>query len=341
MNKHFTASSTNACKGIALFFLLWHHLFYKHPEFGLITYKMALLAKVCVAMFVILSGYGFSESIKKQNVGLWMFYKKRLTNLYFNYWLVAFIFVLIGVLFAGRSLSDAFGSHAYIKFVIQMAGLYQFVYGGPGYNATWWYMSVIIPLVILFPLLYKLIYKYGIFVPLVCLGLLLPAKPVIPVLNTWLLPFALGVYFSQKNSIVAVSDYLNKFGVWRFVVLLVALFLVAAIRGHNPILKNEKIDWLFGSLTILLIFEVTTLYGVMERTFGFFGLHLFNIFLFHTFIFYYFWSGFIYSPGNPMVVFALLLSLSVVVSLAIEQLKRRIYFAQVVERISSFPFPKR
>jgi hypothetical protein len=56
--KLFGINSTNACKGVALILLLWHHLFYQNPEYGLFVFKFATLSKVCVAIFVILSGYG-------------------------------------------------------------------------------------------------------------------------------------------------------------------------------------------------------------------------------------------------------------------------------------------
>jgi len=66
---HFSIGSINSCKGIALLLLLWHHLFYQHSEFGHLTYTLAVLSKVCVALFVILSGYGYSESVKSKEAG--------------------------------------------------------------------------------------------------------------------------------------------------------------------------------------------------------------------------------------------------------------------------------
>jgi membrane-bound acyltransferase YfiQ involved in biofilm formation len=338
-DKTFNIRSTNSCKGIALIFLLWHHLFYLHPEFGPITYTVALLSKVCVAIFVILSGYGYSESIKSKNAGLFSFYKKRLVSLYSNYWFIALIFVSIGILFMGRSLQDAFTSYPYAKFLIQMTGLHRFFYREYGYNATWWYMSVIIPLIILFPCISYLTKKYGILIPFFCLLILFPRKSIFPEINTWLLPFALGIYLSQKNHIVTISNRLNTYGNWRFIMLITAIVLVAALRGIIPLLGDTKIDWLFGGLIILFIFELTSLFRLLEKVLGFLGKHLFNIFLFHTFIYYYYWSEFIYSFQNPLLIFFALLSICIVISLTIEQLKRRVYFNALIGKAGTLHVP--
>lgn len=335
----FNIDSTNACKGIALILLLWHHLFYRHLEYGIMTYELAILSKVCVAIFVILSGYGFSESVKSKNVGLFSFYQKRLIAIYSNYWLIALIFVPIGVFFMGRTFQDVFTSHEYPKFIIQMTGLHRFAYSEYGYNATWWYMSVIIPLIILFPFIYDLIKKYGAIILILFFIILLPKRQIFPVINTWLLPFALGIYLSEKRRLVTMSNCINKYGKWRFVMLISAISLVAIFRSRIPLLKGAEIDWLFGGLIILFVFELTKAYKQLQFPLAFLGKHLFNIFLFHTFIFAYYWREFIYSFQNPFMIFVVLLSICIAISMLIEQMKRRVYFNKLLERANEFQVP--
>ena len=339
MIKIFSIDSTNACKGMALFLLLWHHLFYRYPEFGFLTFKVAGLSKVCVAVFVILSGYGYSESLKIKNIGLFAFYQKRLINLYSNYWFIALIFVPIGILFMNRHLQDVFTNYAYAKFIIQMTGLHRFVYSEYGYNATWWYMSVIIPLTILFPFIFVLNKKYGVLILIFCFIILLPKKSIFPIINPWLLPFALGIYFSRKNYFVTISNRLNICGKWRFVILIAAILLVAILRSRIPFLADIKIDWLFGGLIILFVFEMTSAFQLLENVLSFFGKHLFNIFLFHTFIYFYYWKNFIYSFQNPLLIFLMLLSICIAISLAIEQIKKRAYFYKLIEKAKGWQIP--
>lgn len=335
--KLFSINSTNSCKGVALLLLLWCHLFYKLPESGFWTFKISLASKVCVAIFVILSGYGFSESIKIRKLGLFEFYKKRLVRLYFNYWFIALIFVPIGIFFMDRSIESVFSDHAYTKFIVQMTGLHMFFNGEYGYNGTWWYMSVIIALVILFPFIYDVTKKYGVIILIGCFIILLPGLPL-TVIDQWLLPFALGVYLSQHNYIVAISNRLSAYGNWRFIILMTAILLVAILRPDIPLLADTKIDWLFGGLIILFVFEVTASLKVVEYILSFLGKHLFNIFLFHSFMLFY-WENFIYSFKNPLIIFSILLSVCLVISIMIEQLKRLVYYNELIALINKLQVP--
>ena len=77
----FNKQDTNFLKGIAIILLLFHHLFYEHPEIGSIKYRglslvfiSALAAKVCVSIFLILSGYGLNETVRGKAIGLKKFY---------------------------------------------------------------------------------------------------------------------------------------------------------------------------------------------------------------------------------------------------------------------------
>ena len=53
-------------KGIAIFLMLWHHLFYTHAEYGYLVQTTAILGKVCVAMFLFVSAYGLTIQFEKK-----------------------------------------------------------------------------------------------------------------------------------------------------------------------------------------------------------------------------------------------------------------------------------
>ena len=69
--RKFTIEDTNFSKGIAVCFLIVHHLFWDVPNIGLsingiaLSQRIGIVGKVCVAIFLILSGYGINESSKK------------------------------------------------------------------------------------------------------------------------------------------------------------------------------------------------------------------------------------------------------------------------------------
>lgn len=60
-----TLHDTSVLKGIAICAMLWHHLFLLHPEYGYVVFHLALLGKVCVAIFLLLSGYGLTIQMNK------------------------------------------------------------------------------------------------------------------------------------------------------------------------------------------------------------------------------------------------------------------------------------
>jgi len=328
----FDVTATNACKGVALLFLLWHHLFNQYPEYGFYIFLTSQLAKVCVSIFLILSGYGLSESIKNKKLGLFTFYKNHLTKLYLNYWLIAALFVSIGIIFMNYPLESAYNDHAYLKFLVQMTGLHRWIYPELGYNATWWYMSTIIPLYLLFPVIYLLTKKGGLwfFSFMLLIMFLFPIDVltgnVIMHFLLWSIPFCFGVYISHRNGFVVINLLLKKTSILHFGILACLIIGVAFLRQSEFFINSLKIDWLLGSLIILFTFELSNLSYIIKRILSFLGNQLFNIFLFHTFIFYYYWQDKVYSFKNPLLIFTVFLSVCILVSVFIEQIKKLILF---------------
>ena len=333
---HFDITATNACKGIALLLLLWHHLFFQNPEVGVLAYRLARLAKVCVAIFVLLSGYGLAATVARKPIGLLNFYKDRLAGLYLNYWLIAALFVPVGVLCIGRTFADVFTTHPCLKFAVQMTGLHRFVYLEYGYNATWWFMSMIIPLYLLFPLIHWLIRRYGIWFLLLCFSFAFTGDITRESLQVYLFPFALGVFLFRCDAFVKGGRTLNRTGLLRFPILLCALAAVAVFRQRGVVMTRETIDWLFGALLILLTFELVASLPILRRVLSFLGRHLFNVFLFHTFIYKYYFSDIIYAFRHPVLIFAALLAVCIGVSLLIEALKKLIGFHKLLAAIRGF-----
>lgn len=95
---------SNSCKGIAMCLMIVHHLFYNVIDLGINIYNAKLaenfgiLSKVCVAIFLILSGYGLEQSSRKE-FNIVYFYKKRLSKIYINYWFAITFSMLIGFIF--------------------------------------------------------------------------------------------------------------------------------------------------------------------------------------------------------------------------------------------------
>lgn len=64
------------------------------------------------------------------------------------------------------------------------------------------------------------------------------------------------------------------------------------------------------------------------------GKHSMNIYLVHTFIFKYFFHDFIYGFHNSILMFAVLIVISLGISVVLEQIKRKLFFYELVGKIT-------
>lgn len=101
-------NDTNVLKGLATLLLLFHHLFYIknglyddiHLFRGRFLFQeIGMLTKVCVTLFVMLSGYGLAIGAEKNGgiLDLKGFYLRRFKKIFLNYWLIWAIFVPISI----------------------------------------------------------------------------------------------------------------------------------------------------------------------------------------------------------------------------------------------------
>lgn len=306
--------------------LLWHHLFFIQNglyndiaigDFYLVK-ETGRLCKLCVVFFVFLSGYGLTRQAEaKGGLGsLFAWYRHRYSKLMANYWLIWLLFVPIGIFVFNRTLADAYQTNIAWKLLADVLGLAN-IFGFHGYNATWWFITCIILLYAVYPILYKLI-KRSIVVILI-LGLVISFLPIetgASNIHPYLFPFVLGMAAALKPL---------KMGGARIIFVLVIPILIAARIWLSGKLITSSLIAL--SMTyILLSYRIP---DVVKKTLAFLGKHSMNIFLFHTFIFSHWFTTFIYSPKNPILIFLLLLTVCIIISLAIEWLKNLFRFSKL------------
>lgn len=343
MDIKYDLKASYAARGVALLMLLWHHLFYmRGGQYCSLVLLTSDFAKVCVAIFILLSGYGLAISVQDKPIGLMSFYKKRLPALYINYWLIALIFIPIGIIFGYRPLEYVFQTSPYLKLLLQMTGFHMFMDSvGFGYNPTWWFMSLILALYLLFPLMHYLLKKFGLWFLFACFFLNFPPQETTKWFNylfIWVFTFCLGMYLARTNGLAKASQMLKRVGAFRYVILgagiLISFFIrevVAGVANLNFLVCNG-FDWVYGFVIVLLTFEITQEWRNCERVLVFLGRHLFNIFLFHTFILLY-WPEFIYGFKYPLLIFMALLAVSIIISMAIELIKKFLGIKTLLTRI--------
>lgn len=324
---------TNILKGVALLLLLLHHLFFIQNglyddiqlyENHFLVNELGKFGKLCVAIFVFLSGYGLTvQANKSHEIKLGEFYKKRFTKLYLNYWFIWIIFVPIGILFYHRTFEIVYATHIWEKLIIDIAGL-SFAFGFYGYNATWWFYSCIIVLYLLFPFLYRLLGKYNMILILLGLGVYLLNLFVLRSINQYLISFILGMIVANGIKFKFTIPQLNYNNKWTLLFVLIFACCIRNFLGRYAILWDS-----FICLIGVLLYKQIRLCGIINCTLEFIGKHSMNIFLFHTFIYAYYFESFIYSSRNPILIYLLLLGICLVLSFLIEKLKKYIGFNQL------------
>ncbi len=201
---------TLKAKGIAAVLLLWHHLFYTHPEMPYIVYRSACWAKVCVHLFLFLSGYGLfytylsiSKTTNDEFHALWQFYKGRFLKLMPRYWIVFFLCVPICILVFKQFPADVFpGTHPWLRLTMQFCGVHMLAQPASyGYNPTWWFMTLILLLYLIFPFLFLCVNNLPIAsLVLFTLGCYSDFF-FMPVIEYWLIPFVIGIAFARLSFI--------------------------------------------------------------------------------------------------------------------------------------------
>lgn len=300
--------------------MLIHHLFYSeasrllYDDFTIhglgVVNQIGILGKVCVAIFVFVSGYGLSYKYK-DSLDVKAFYMGRFKKLLLNYWFIWLVFVPIGVFVFHRTFEDAYGSHYVVKSLLDFFGVLNLT-GQYGYNVTWWFYSCIIVLYIIFPLLNMQFEKC----PFLILTLVLFAAFLgfIPPIQPWcyfILPFISGMLMERK------SHLFKSVGKYECALSLMLLCVMRNFCGNIWFIVDTLIC--IGLAILLYSFQLPK---IIDSVFVFLGKHSMNIFLFHTFIYYYWFQDIIYMTRNPFIIFLFLLSTCLTISIILEWMKK-------------------
>lgn len=351
-----TVNETNIIKAIAICAMLCHHLFFQNPEYGAIAFKLALTGKVCVALFVFLSGYGMAIQYQKYLTdnqivqfgkrrtllkNLWgklRFLLRRYVRFYMNYWAVFCLSVPIGVFVFGRTLADAYGveSSAWSSLLSDVLGLKVF----ESYNITWWVNRLFLALWLLFPFLYWSINSKLVSVWLLILlyydsgSILYPLNFIAPGLSTWLVSYALGIFLAVNAP--ALNNILNKINQYVVVVLFCVAALVFLYMRNNYVLSCFSGTNGDSFIVVFLSLSVVSLCRLTKRNMDplvFVGKHSMNMYLVHTFVCGYFFRDFIYCFKYPILIFLVLFLISLLLSVILEFVKTKLKFYQLQNEI--------
>lgn len=356
---NFSKNESLAMKGIAILMMYVHH-FYFTPErwegysidfFPLTagsTEYIALFFKICVCIFVFITGFGMTMSIKKKDTQLDVpspyllsYSKRRLVSLLSNFIFVFLLSVIVS--FPTGRFTEVYGKSgsALLYFVIDMFGLAK-LFKTPTYNGTWWYMSLAVVFIVIFPLLVRLYreYRWTFILAVALVPHFIGVKIADKGLLRWILPMVVGMYCAQTGLFERWKEFedtrLKK--IPAFLLFLFHLLILLALAVFRQSAAGQEIpDIMDGIIPVYLTFfclrYILPLRG-LRQVLMFLGHHSMNMFLIHTFFRGIFFESFCYGFGNAWLNVLVLLAITIPLSMLIEWLKKILHFSDFVRAVT-------
>lgn len=362
----FTKEHTMQMKGIAIIILLFHHCFLNAQRWATVPYEklattkgwgyypisfapfsshtiqyLASFSKICVAMFVFMTGYGMWVSYESQKKKTTMsnYIKKRMVTLMTGF-LIIFVVTEILAIPTGRFI-EVYGHdfRSVVYMIIDALGLAKLL-GTPLFCLTWWYMSLAIVLIMIFPFVHSIMEKYqwvvvvaSIIVPRAC-GFGQSTD-----LFRYLLAYTLGMYFAQHDLLARIKEKFMEQNVAGKL-----LFLIVSLIGLAVIIKCRQNAWIgwkyldfwdgFAAMYVIVISYIYILNGKwIVKGLGFLGKHSMNIFLIHSFYRDVFFHEFTYSFYYAWLDYIVLMAISLVTSIVLEWFKKLIRYEKFIELV--------
>lgn len=221
------------------------------------------------------------------------------------------------------------------------------IFGTPMMLGSWWYMSAAIILIVCLPLLYELGRKIG-WLQLVVLSILMPyaigigcpgETNVLTFLPVFIIGMSLADKSLQKINIKSCYDNKNRIRVQLVGIILVTLIIFAYTYRLTMGIDYYDVWWLtlviLPVLLMLVMKETTNKIPVLSNVLSFLGNHSMTIFVIHGFIRAVYLQELVYSCGNFLVCFIVLLMISTIIALFIDKTLELIRYNDVIRRISS------
>ena len=358
--KMFTKSETNKVKGIAVLFLIFHHMYRTVDDIaarGVTLHvlrddnlsKLAYCLRICVYIFAIISAYGISlqyDTIKDKKHDTFKFIIKRWIKLLAPFW---FTLVCIWLVYAIVPGLDPFQTYQGGNIVGMMAGEFFALLDvlGCSYNmivGVAWYMDFAVLELLAIPFLYYLCEKFGWAILLFTSAF----YNFIPIVfnsdfggdyNYYIFAVEVGVLLSRGDVMSRIKEKYD--GLTAIYKVMVVMILILIMFG-TPYMAWFKVESnIFGARSILFTTGATACIFIsylgirekhVEKILAFLGRYSGDMFLTHTLVYCHL-SNIVFWSKDILVQYATCVVICLVLAVLLGTLKKYTRYNQIINRL--------
>jgi hypothetical protein len=341
----FTKSHTQVAKGVAIILMMLHHLFRFPDRIEGVSYVSVLpffqptveyllgdFGKICVAMYLFLSGYGLYAASSKKGKFTFRDSVQRVVKFLINYWVVFLLFIPIGLIWFSSNPRYHWNVTELIKNFFTLSG---------SYNGEWWFIRLYIELVLLLPLIKRMLKRGIIFSFAVSLvfysmyfriGVVFKIMSILPIKQSsllyqdlpnllfWQMSFCTGYIFAKFNLFRRMTRGIKSRGMDKKAFYVAMLSAIIIIRIAMTYILGEweapNYDYILAPLFIL--FCTNFIYpSRSNKVFLALGKHSTNIWLTHSFFCYYYFQKLVFLPKLSVLILIWLTVLCIASSMLI------------------------
>ena len=273
-------------------------------------------------------------------------YVKRILKTMSGYYFIFVLMCIIMQLLSNEVKKNYFKKGIYkgiYKMIVDFLGLSNFFKFHP-LRLSWWYMSAALLFILILPLIYKVVKRFG-YLPVIIGIIALPRLFTVKYFNgvnpyPFILSLVIGMMFADYNIIEHIGNALPKSKVKRVLVSWILFggataFIIRLLLNIGYSTNWQVAYGLFTMACILFLkFCVVDIWGI-SHFFKLIGIYSMNIYLIQNFLRYGKLAKYVFKPRYCMVIFIEVLLITLVASILIEQFKKLIRYDKLINFIQN------
>ncbi len=361
----FSKRDSKTLKAIASILMLAHHCFRNLQtleDFNVVTIMgidtlvyFGNFCKICVSLFVFVSGYGlflaFNKLYDKHLFSLKAILKEiiiRYVKLMRDYWVVALISYVVMQILTGKTFKCFFENKSFLdglsQIVMNFLGFDDMLGFSNDFNGAWWYMSFAIFLLFIAPIVVIMLRKsrftrYLLFVSIIIFPrLFLTRDNATTHYYQFLFAYILGSYSAYRNLLGNIKYKCFQISNTRFksiiIFVLFSLIFVISYEVRKFLPYKYYFDIVWGIVPfIFIVYAYLYFFPYIYKIGDFIGHYSTYIFLIHLFVKNDLLYDMLYSLQYPILIILVLLIICILIGIIVDWLRHITHYDFVINKI--------